>query len=87
MRHFFLIDLERRGSMTCFLLDAQEMQERIAAKAQTDCFEGNHLVGRDVAEVYVGPKEFNEPDLLCLLRRFPNDFFEGNFCEDLLDET
>ena len=73
--------------MACLLFDAEEMQEGIAAKAEADRLQRNHFVGRDVSEIDIGAEKFDEPYLLRLLRRFPNDLFKRYFCKDLLDET
>jgi hypothetical protein len=49
----------------------------IAAYAQAQGFQRDYLGRSDIAQTYVGPDQFDKPNLLCFLRRFSYDGFFG----------
>ena len=63
------------------------MKKGIATKSQSDCFQRNHFFGCNITKVYVSSKQLNKPNLLGFLGSFPNDFFEGYFSKNFLDQS
>src|SRR5439155_20417022 len=72
---------------SCRLATEQHLLQRVAAQAETQRLERDHLVGRDVAEVDVRAEMLDEPGLALLRRRLPDQGLEGNGVLDLVDEA
>src|SRR5579862_7235117 len=64
----------------------QHLLQRVAAETEAERLERNDLVGRDVAEVDVGPEVLDEPGLRRLRRRLPDQVVEVDRVLDLVDE-
>src|SRR3954471_17540272 len=72
---------------SCRLAAKEHLLQRVAAQAETQRLERDHLVGRDVAEVDVRAEVLDEPRLALLGRRLPDQAVERNGVLDLVDET
>src|SRR5581483_7654237 len=64
----------------------QHLLQRVAAQAEAERLERDHLVRRDVAEVDVRPEVLNEPGLALLRRRLPDHAVERDGVLDLVDQ-
>ena len=73
--------------MAGLFFDTEKMKEGVSAESEANGFQGNDLLWGDVAKVYICAQEFDKPNLLGLLRRLPDDFFERDFRQDFLYET
>jgi hypothetical protein len=63
-----------------------ELRERVGAQAEAQRLERQHLGGRHVAEVHIGPVALDEPDLLVLLRRLEDELAAVDLVDDLVDQ-
>src|SRR5262249_31988462 len=62
-------------------------QQGVGAQPLTDGLDGDHVLGRDVAEVHVRPEVLDEPDLLGFARRLEDDAAGVDLHLDLVDEA
>src|SRR4051812_13050538 len=67
------------------LATEQDLLERVAAQAEPEGLERDHLVRRDVAEVDGRAEMLDEPRLARLRRRLPDDVVEVELVRDLVD--
>src|SRR5207342_2451076 len=65
----------------------KHLLQRVGAEAEAERLERDHLVGRDVAEVHLGPEVADEPGLRGLRRRLPDEVVEGDRVLDLVHEA
>src|SRR2546426_8069567 len=65
----------------------QHLLQRIAAQPEAQRLERDHLFGRDVPEVDLGPELLDEPRLRRLRRRLEDQVVEVDLVDDLVDET
>ncbi len=63
------------------------VEERVAAKSQTQAFEWNDVVWTDVAQVDVGSELLQEPNLLRLLGSLPKDVLKRHFGQDATNQS
>src|SRR5437868_11022197 len=68
------------------LATEQHLLQRVAAQPEAERLERDDLVGRDVAEVDLGPEVLDEPRLGRLRRRLPDEVVEIDRVRDLVDE-
>src|SRR5690348_15402427 len=68
------------------LATEQHLLQRVAAQPEAERLERDDLLGRDVAEVDIGPEVADEPRLRGLRRRLPDDVVEVELVRDLVDE-
>jgi hypothetical protein len=73
--------------VTGFLFYTKKMEEGISAQAEADGFEWNNFFRGNISQVDVGTQQLDEPDLLGLLRRLPDNFLERNFGEYFLHKS
>src|ERR1700758_5707383 len=76
-----------RASSFRLLVTEEHLLQRVAAQAEAQRLERDHLVGRDVAEVDVRAEVADEPGLALLRRRLPDQGLEGDGVLDLVDEA
>src|SRR3954468_21706079 len=69
------------------LATEQDLLERVAAQAEPEGLERDHLVRRDVAEVDGRAEMLDEPRLARLRRRLPDDVVEVELVRDLVDQA
>src|SRR5215831_5975383 len=79
-----LIDSTSLGN--CRLAAKKHLLQRVAAQAEAQRLERDHLVGRDVAEVDGRPKLLDEPRLRRLRRRLEQKVVGRDLVDDLVDE-
>ena len=65
----------------------QDLLEGVGAEAEAERLERDHLVGRDVAEVDLGPEVLDEPGLRGLRRRLEDQVVDVDLVDDLVDEA
>src|SRR5919197_1603938 len=65
----------------------QHLLQRVASEPEPQRLERDHLVGRDVAEVHLGPELLDEPRLRGLRRRLEDQVVEVDLVDDLVDEA
>src|SRR5436190_11399762 len=61
--------------------------QRVRAEAETQRLERDHLVGRDVAEMYARAELLDEPRLRGLRRRLEHEVVEIDAVDDLVDQA
>src|SRR5262245_16542491 len=62
----------------------QDLLQRVAAQAEPERLQRDDLVGRNVAEVDLGPEMPDEPGLRGLRRRLPDDVVDVDLVGDLV---
>src|ERR1044071_3737229 len=72
---------------SCRLAAKEHLLQRVAAQAEAERLERDHLVRRDVAEVDVRAEVLDEPGLALLRGRLPDQVLEGDGVLDLVDEA
>src|SRR5689334_22251713 len=65
----------------------EHLLQRVAAQAEPERLERDHFLGRDVAEVDLGPEVLDEPRLRLLRRRLPDQVVEVDRMLNLVDEA
>src|SRR3954451_11621284 len=75
------------GSWSAGTVAKQHLLERVAAQAEPQRLERDHLVGRDVAEVDARAERLHEPRLRGLRRRLEDDVGDVDLCSDLVDQA
>ena len=68
-------------------LDVEDVCHGVGAEPDADRLEGDHVGGRDVAEVHVAAEVLHEPGLLLLLRRLEEELRRVHLRHQLLDEA
>src|SRR3954452_822725 len=79
-----LIDSTSLGN--CRLAAKKHLLQRVTAQAEAQRLEGDHLVGRNVAEVDRRPEVLHEPRLRRLRRRLEDEVVDRDLVDDLVDE-
>src|SRR5262249_25828521 len=79
-----LIDSTSLGN--CRLAAKKHLLQRVAAQAEAQRLERDHLVGRDVAEVDGRPELLDEPRPRRLRRRLEQEIVGRDLVNDLVDE-
>src|SRR5712691_573817 len=74
------------GSRSAGAVAKQHLPERVAAQAEPQRLERDHLVGRDVAQVDVRAEVLDEPGLGGLCRRLEDELLDVDRVHDLVDE-
>src|SRR6059058_3813194 len=69
------------------LATEQHLLQRVAAQPEAERLERDDLLGRDVAEVDLGPEVPDEPRLRRLRRRLPDEVVEVDLVRDLVDQA
>src|SRR6516225_2351666 len=69
------------------LATEQHLLQRVAAQAETERLERDHLVRRDVADVDVRAEPLYEPRLARLRRRLEDQVGDRDLMDDLVDEA
>src|SRR4051812_6646340 len=69
------------------VLTQQELLQRVGSQPEAKRLERDDLVGRDVAEVDVGPVLLNKPRLRLGRRRLEDDVGEVELVDDLVDQA
>src|SRR5262245_15119428 len=64
----------------------EHLLQGVGAEPEPQRLERDHLVGRDVPEVDLGPEVADEPRLRALRRRLPDEVVEAQRVLDLVDE-
>src|SRR5687768_14899237 len=64
----------------------QDLFQRVRAEAEAERLDGDHLVGRDVAEVDVRAEVLHEPRLRRLGRRLEEEVVDGDLVRELVDQ-
>src|SRR5215210_1384029 len=65
----------------------QDLVEGVAAQAEPKRLERDDLVGRDVAQVHLGPELGDEPGLRGFRRRLEDELTDVDLVDDLVDEA
>src|SRR5512132_4509416 len=73
-------------SESCALTE-QDLLEGVGAEPETERLERDDFLGRDVAEVDLGPEAADEPGLGGLLRRLEDDVADLDLVDDLVDQA
>src|SRR4051795_8975664 len=81
------IDSKSRSGSCGRLATEQHLLERVAAQAEAQRLERDHLVGRDVAEIHVRAELLDEPRLARLRRRLEDQVADGDLVGDLVDQA
>src|SRR5579859_3022584 len=71
----------------CRLVAKQDLLQCVAAQAEAERLERDHLVGRDVPEVDVRAEVLDEPRLRALRRRLEDEVGDRDLVRDLVDEA
>src|SRR3954447_585356 len=81
------IDSKSRSGSCGRLATEQHLLERVAAEAEAQRLERDHLVGRNVPEVHVRAELLDEPRLARLRRRLEDEVGRFHLVDDLVDQT